>query len=560
MVERGRQSFTAAAVLATLLSVAQVAPLWAANNYLPAQDSGSAFTNEPDASYILQSLPVSKNQEFIDRRWSNRDTAFRVLKEEGVRASAIISMAIAGRLALSAGDSVLATYGPVWFRPWIAPVMTLGLQTTADFFSSLSMRDFYMRAGFNAANTILPGDYLAFWRQMGAFLLGHISLANQYWPEVRSQMRYAHEGTQRVRFMSPIMDQQIDLELVATGINIGESAELVMHFSGVTPETLPSTVNELENEWFSLAKACLDHGVTSVRMRPDGKSTKAMYIQLWREGRLLSETRLPVAVDTEVGSIWLTDWLTIKEWQDTLPDHLAVITPFSHSVLQAIKKLVTEGDESSAVVIQRVPHALSPEGHLAVFSTGGSEGYLLVDRNTTQNVELPELWLNTSDAYREDMNIVLAKVEERQEPGHWRGLEGLSVELGRSLITRNFIYAAMNWFLPDPADMDSTPRRGEKRKLRRGRQDDATDQPRKLKSKRGSATKEKSVPASLDENGRLKLPPEVWAEQSDYEGYYDYLPREWKSEGDYSEPITEAEYAKALLKEAVNKKPARRKR
>ncbi len=393
---------------------------------------------------FLKRFPDSKRQEFLDRPWQNRDTVMRTAREEGVRAGSILGAMIAGRLAVNALMSVTGNKG--------AYLVTWGLQTAFDFATASSMQDFRIRAFTNALDKVIPETRYPYLREGFFFAVGHMSLFNNYWPEVRSQLSAHHEGVRRIRFLSPELDQRIDLELMApqsTNLGEGEGAQFVIHFdrqTDVVDQPVVQSAKGLNKSWLSLAKACQDHGVTSLRIRPNSDTGRTMHVQLWRGEKMLSETSLVVSLESNDRAVWLSDWLIRKSWPDThRPGSELLVNPLVPPVLSAIEELVVEGTENTVVLINDFPSIVAPEARLALFATGDG-GYLLADKNTSVDVELPELWLNTEDAFHSDMKVVLARLEQHQVPGQWRGAYGLGAELARSYITRSLIHAGVNWF------------------------------------------------------------------------------------------------------------------
>ena len=122
------------------------------------------------ANQILASLPAIKRQEFIGRDWTWQDTVLNLGISESTLIASHIGLAMAGRAIIAYTSPYLGTKS--------SSVLTLfGLQTLADFLSSCSREDFYLRTianGFNLAN---PGKAFGFWRQALAFGFGHLGLA-----------------------------------------------------------------------------------------------------------------------------------------------------------------------------------------------------------------------------------------------------------------------------------------------------------------------------------------------------------------------------------------------
>ncbi len=414
-------------------------------------ESAGAVKSYQRTDALLACFTEEKRQEFIGRQWISQDSALRFAREEGVRVASILSMMIAGRLAINAIAPRVANaplVGQFGLDRAVVPTITIGLQSLMDYFSSSSNEDFYLRSGTNALNGILPGNGRSFWRKGLTFSLGHLALAYSHWPEIRMQLQSQHGGIRRIRFMSLVLDQAIDLELIAPRNTSGESAQLVMHFDASA--LLFSEQNTgLTLHWLALADTCRNYSVSSVRIRPVSGKMGGVFVQLWRDDEMLSETNLTLTSDSSGSSIWLTDWLVRKTWPEGQEINIEpVANPLTASVLSAIRTLVAEGDEAS-ITVHDLPNAVSPEGRLAMFSTG-SDGYLLVDRNKTSDVALPELWLNTEQSFDSEMNVTLARLEEQQEPGHWRGVYGLVAELAKSYISRELIYTGLNWFRDAP--------------------------------------------------------------------------------------------------------------
>ena len=533
---------------------------------VPANGIGS-LTSYQGVDSILCSLPESKQREFIGRKWTSQDAALRVVQEEGVRAASILTLMVTGRLAINGLISFLAgseTSGS--FLGWlgadriVAPTVTLGVQTAMDYVTSTSLEDFYLRSGSNLANVLIPGDSNSFWRQGLSFSLGHLVLANHYWPEIRMQLRNQHEGIRRIRFMSPVLDELIDLELMAPGRTSGESAQLVMHFdTAAIPPIAAGDVNDLGTHWLDLANVCQQHGVTSVRIRPNGTNSKGMFVQLWRDDRMLSETILTVSSDSGVGKLWLTDWLVRKNWPEGRRlGFESVVNPLTEPVILAIKSLVKDGDESSAVVMRHLPSVISPGGRLAMFSTGAN-GYLFVDRNKTVDIELPELWLNTEHTFEDEMKVALARLEEQQEPGHWRGVHGLGIDLAKNYVTRTLLYAGLNWFQKYKSESSDSY----------GLPDAPYEQVKLAKQKKGSALwkggsrgdavrtgKRVSFSSTVprDSSGEVMLPSSVWAETGEYKDVQILDPDGWDRtnfDEDFNRPVTEKTFREKLSESTV---------
>ncbi len=382
-----------------------------------------------DANLILNSLPEYKQQDFLSRKWTTRDTTLRVVQEEGWRAVSLLALIAAGRVIKASAPKGAAA------------AVTFCAQTVMDYALSSSMANFFFRAGSSLANNVIPGNPDALWRQGVAFSLGHSELLKHYWPDIQGQLQSRHDGVRSIRFMSPSLDTLLALNLVVPEDDADARAWLTMRVNH--SRALPAQEKGLTGAWIALVSACRSCGVVSIRLRPYGHD--AMIVQLWRDNHILSESRLAVSSDAKGSKLWLTDCLARKRWTRM---NIGLINPLTAPVLAAITALVVEGETETVVSMNPLPALVSPKGQLAMFPTG-TNGYLLVDRNKAVDVELPELWLNTDQPFDDGMEEALARLEKRQIPDHWRGIQGLGLEVGRSYITSSLIYAGLNWFPKD---------------------------------------------------------------------------------------------------------------
>ena len=388
------------------------------------------YGSDAGISNILNNFPVSKQQDFISRKWTHRDTALRFAQEESVQAASTLALMLASRVVVNALMSSIPLHA--------VSIATFGAQTAMDYARSSSMQDFYLRSGSNLANRLISGSPQSYWRQGVTFALGHSMLMKRYWPEIYGQLQHRHKGIRRIWFISPVLNKLIVLKLVTAGRQY-KRAGLVINFGNLN--VLPAQGEGLTGDWLALASACRNHNVTSINIQPD--STNGMHIKLWRHDRMLSESRLVISSETEGARVWLTDRLAEKSWPKEF-GYEPVINPLTAPVISSLAALVS-GEDVSVVPVHQLPSVVSPKGRLALFPTG-TDGYLLVDRNKTVDIELPELWLNTDQPFRDEMEVSLAQLERQQIPGRWRGLYGLGLELGRSYAIRSLLYAGLNRF------------------------------------------------------------------------------------------------------------------
>ncbi len=385
----------------------------------------SLHLKEHDADVILHSLPTYKQCHFLSRNWTASDTALRLAQEEGSRAVSLLSLIVAGQVITS-------------LVPKGTTAVTFGARIVMDYLLSSSMKDFGFRAGSNLVSSVIPGSPDALWHQSLAFFLGHSALLGHYWPEIYRQLQSKHEGARRIRFMSPSLARLIKLDLLISEGDEDTSAQLTIGINHSV--SLPTLETGLTGEWIALVSACRHHDVTSIHLWP---GPNGLIVQLWHDSRALSETRLTIASESTEPQRWLTDWLTQKSWPET--PLKPVINPLSTPLLSAITALIVGGEKEAVVSVKPLPGLVSPMGRLAMFSTGAS-GYLLVDRNETADIDLPELWLNTDQPFGETMNESLSQLERQQIPGHWRGIPGLGIEIIRSYVTRSLLHAGLNWY------------------------------------------------------------------------------------------------------------------
>ena len=417
--------------LLTLSSPGHSSPL-----YPPLKNRTPSYTSECEyfcssgicgENAILNSLPFSKRYEFINHPWEVRDSFVRLGKDESLGIVSLMFMVLVGQGIVNSVGSVSR------------PVVSLGMQSAVDFALSHNVSDLILRSGTNALSRYISGEKWS-WKHFLWFLSGHASLLGVHWQDLRTQVRSQYEGQRRIHFTSDTMDQLFELVLDVSGSVDQKNGQLIIHFDHYNE--LPSTIGKsfdtnLEASWIRLLMACRQEVITSIRIRP-ASNRHVMLVQLWRHDRLLSEidAQLEMVGDVMGDPVWLTDWLTRRVWPEGWQVGFEpLILPLSEAVLNGITRLVLHGYSNDVIPVSPVAGGVAPEGRMAVFATG-DQGYLLVDRNHTKNVELPEMWLNTSDRYKDDMKLSLAQLESHRIPGRERGFLGLGLEVLRSLVAR----------------------------------------------------------------------------------------------------------------------------
>ncbi|MTI14947.1 hypothetical protein [Sansalvadorimonas verongulae] len=382
---------------------------------------------------ILNSLPFHKRYEFVDHAWTVQDSLSRLGKEESL---GIVSL----MLMLLAGQGIVNTVGD-----YSRPLVSLGLQTVVDYALSHHKADFLLRSGTNAVNYFLAGDHWG-WRQLLWFSAGHSSLLNVHWRDLRAQLHPLYDGQRRIHFTSETLDLLFALTLEISGSGGRKSGQLIIRIDQFQslPDTSQALGNKLEYSWLELFQACRQNEITSISIRP-APNRHRMIVQFWWHERLLSENDVQLELTEGVigEPVWLTDWLIQREWPEGWQIGFEpLILPLTDSVLDAITNKILQGLNNEVVPVVPVSGGVAPEGRMAVFSTG-DWGYLLVDRNQTKDVELPEMWLNTSESYSEDIKLSLAQLEAHRIPGRERGRAGLGFEALRSFVARGIIAMAL---------------------------------------------------------------------------------------------------------------------
>ncbi|MCL6268471.1 hypothetical protein M3P05_00710 [Sansalvadorimonas sp. 2012CJ34-2] len=394
---------------------------------------------------LLAGFPESKRREFIGRTWEWYDSAIELGKQEAIRTVSLIGFTAAGRTAVR--------YAPAWMGNKYAQILILlGFQSLMDYFSAYNNTDFYFRAGANAINHAIQwGDTFRWWRQALAFTVGHLNLFYLYGPEINRQLFFCrHIGSRRIQFMSMEMNGVAELELVAPA-SPKEPVELVMYFDGLGNMMPEAMSNNLETAWVSLAKACRENEVTSIKVLPAPEEERLMAVQLWRGERRLTDTLITLESDNMARKMWVTDWIAQKTKPNAaLFDTVQLVNPLSVNVLEALGQLVASGGEEkvSIDVSGHQLRAMSPKGIITAYPTG-DYGFWFVDRNHSADVELPELWLNTKQSFSDGMARALATLEQQQMAGKPRGIYNLGADVLRSIISRAVLHAGMRLWQTD---------------------------------------------------------------------------------------------------------------
>ncbi|WP_281645317.1 hypothetical protein [Parendozoicomonas sp. Alg238-R29] len=381
---------------------------------------------------ILNRLPFNKRYEFADHPWTVQDSVVRLGEEESLGIASLVLMFLVGQ-------GLINTFGNA-SRPFVS----FGMQTAVDYAQSHNGWDWALRSGTNALNYYASGHQWSWWRQMTWFPVGHASLLGVHWKDLRAQMGTQYEGRRQIHFASENLDQFIELVLRVSGSGSRKHGELVIYIDQHNPA--PDLPNTLEASWINLLLNCRNERITSVRLRP-ASNRHAMFVQLWRHDRMLSETELPLDIQEEsvIEPVWLTEWLINREWPEGWQLGFdALIFPLTEPVLGALSAFVSQRQVRQPVSIVPLSGAVAPEGRMAVFSTG-EKGYLLVDRNHTSDVAIPEMWLNTSDHYMDDIKIALAQLGAHQIPGRERGKPKVAFEALKSFVARMFLYLGLEY-------------------------------------------------------------------------------------------------------------------